>query len=59
MSAKDGSDKKRRMMSLKMKHVIVEKHEEGVRGVGLVRQYEWCTSTICGTLKQKESIKAI
>ena len=58
MSAKDGSDKKKKMMSLEMKHDIIEKHEKGVRG-DLARQYERSTSTICTILKQKESIEAI
>ena len=59
MSAKDGSDKKRRMMSLEMKHEIIEKHEQGVCGVDLARQCVQSTSTICTISKQKESIKAI
>ena len=33
MSAKDGSDKYKRMMSLEMKHEIIDKHEHDVRGV--------------------------
>ena len=59
MSAKDGSCKKKRMMSLEMKHEIIEKHEQGVRGVDLSRQFKQSTSTICSILKQEESIKAI
>ena len=56
MSAKDGSDKKKRMMTLEMKQKIIEEHEQGVRGVDLARQYERSTFTI---LKQKVSIKAM
>lgn len=58
-SAKDSSDKKKRMMSLEIKHEIIEKHEQGVRVVDLARQYERSTSTICTILKQKDSIKAV
>ena len=47
MSAKDGSDKKKRMMSLEMKHKIIEKHKQRVCGVDLERQHVWSTSTIC------------
>ena len=59
MSAKNGSDKKRRMMTLEMKHEIIEKHENVVRSVDLARQYERCTSAIPTFFKQNESIKAI
>ena len=59
MSAKDGGDKKKKMMLLEMKHEIIEKHEQGVRCVDLVRQYKQSTSTICKILKQKESIKTM
>ena len=59
MNANGGIDRRKRMMSLEMKHEIIEKHEQGVRCVDLARQYERNTSTICTILKQKESIKAI
>ena len=59
ISAMDGSDKKKRMMSLEMKHEIIKKHEQGVRGVHLARQYKQSTSTMCTILKQEESIKAM
>ena len=51
-SSTDGSDKKKRMMLLEMKHEITEKHEQGVCGVDLARQYEQNTSTIYTILKQ-------
>ena len=35
------------MMSLEMKHEIIEKHEQCVHGVDLAIQYECSTSTIC------------
>ena len=47
MSAKDGSDKKKRMMSLEIKHEIIEKTEQGLHGVDLARQCKQSTSTIC------------
>ena len=59
MSAKDGSDEKKRTMSLEMKHEIIESHEQGVCGVDLVRQYEQSTSQICTILKKRESINTI
>ena len=37
MSAKNGCDKKKMMMSLEMKHEIIEKHEQCVRVVDLSR----------------------
>ena len=55
---KDSGAKKKRMMSIEIKREIIEKHEQGVRVIDLVRQYERSTSTICTILKQ-ESIKAI
>ena len=58
MSAKDGSDKKKRMMSIEMKHEIIEKHEQNVCGVDLARQYKRSKSTVCTILNQKEPIKA-
>ena len=51
ISAKDGSDKKKRIMSLEMKHKIIEKHEQGVCGVDMARKYKRNTSTICKILK--------
>uniref|UniRef100_UPI00358F0D9F tigger transposable element-derived protein 1-like isoform X2 n=1 Tax=Myxine glutinosa TaxID=7769 RepID=UPI00358F0D9F len=59
LNAKGSAEKKKRMMCLDIKHVIVEKHERGVRVVDLAKQYDRSTSTICTILKQKESIKAI
>ena len=35
----------------------LKNHEQGVRGVDMVRQYVRSMSTICTILKQKESIK--
>ncbi|XP_077476956.1 GPI alpha-1,2-mannosyltransferase 3 isoform X1 [Stigmatopora argus] len=51
--------KKKKMMSIQLKHEIIEKYERGVRVVDLARLYDRNTSTICSILKQKESIKAI
>ena len=58
MSANDGSDKKgmmsldkKWMMSLDKKHEIIEKHEQGVRGVDLSRQYERSTSMRVATTR--------
>ena len=57
--AKDASEKKKRMMSMEMKHEIIEKHECGVRVSDLALQYERSTSNICTILKQKDAIKSV
>nr|XP_053652696.1 uncharacterized protein LOC128702480 isoform X3 [Cherax quadricarinatus] len=59
VSAKNSAEKRKRMMSIHLKHEIIEKHERGVRVVDLARQYMRNTSTICTILKQKELLKAI
>ncbi|XP_061746133.1 tigger transposable element-derived protein 1-like [Nerophis ophidion] len=59
VSAKESSERKKRMMCLELKKEIVEKHDQGVRVVDLAREYERSSSTICTILKQKELIKAI
>ena len=59
MSTKNSTEKKKRMMSIELKHEIIEKHERGVRVVDLAKQYSRSTSTICTILKQKELIKAM
>ncbi|GFT22739.1 tigger transposable element-derived protein 1 [Nephila pilipes] len=53
------SSAKKKMMSIKLKREIIEKHEQGVRVVDLSRQYGRSTSMICTGLKQKESIKNV
>ncbi|GFT43923.1 tigger transposable element-derived protein 1 [Nephila pilipes] len=53
------SSAKKKMMSIELKHEIIEKHEQGVRVVDLSRQYGRSTSMICTVLKQKESIKSV
>ncbi|XP_068225220.1 putative CENPB DNA-binding domain-containing protein 1 [Palaemon carinicauda] len=58
VSANKGTEKKR-MMTIKTKHEIIEKHESGVRVTELARQYENSTSTICTLPKQKDAIKTI
>ena len=58
-SDKGSSEKKKRMMSMEIKHEIIEKHERGVRVSDLARQYDRSTSTICTILKQKDAIKAV
>lgn len=59
MSAKGSSEKKRRMMSMKLKQEIIEKHERGMRVSDLAKEYDRSTSTICTILKQKELLKVI
>ncbi|UYV84127.1 hypothetical protein LAZ67_X001268 [Cordylochernes scorpioides] len=53
------SSAKKKMMSIKLKREIIEKHEQGVRVVDLSRQYGRSTSMICSVLKRKESIKSV
>ncbi|GFT42073.1 tigger transposable element-derived protein 1 [Nephila pilipes] len=50
---------KKKMMSIELKHGIIEKHDQGVRVVDLSRQYGRSTSMICTVLKQKELIKNV
>ncbi|XP_068214426.1 putative CENPB DNA-binding domain-containing protein 1 [Palaemon carinicauda] len=57
-SANKGTEKKKCMMTIEMKHEIIEKHESGVRVSKLACQYERSTSTICTILKQKDAIKS-
>ncbi|XP_068212107.1 tigger transposable element-derived protein 1-like [Palaemon carinicauda] len=57
VGANKGSEKKKSMMTIELKHEIIEKHESGVRGTKLARQYE-STSTICILFKQKDVIKS-
>ncbi|XP_064090869.1 tigger transposable element-derived protein 1-like [Macrobrachium nipponense] len=57
-SANKGSEKKKRMMTIEIKHEIIEKHESGVRVTELARQYGRSTSTICTILKQEDAIKS-
>ncbi|XP_068208380.1 putative CENPB DNA-binding domain-containing protein 1 [Palaemon carinicauda] len=57
-SANKGSEKKKRMKTMEIKHEIIEKHESGVKVTELTRQYERSMSTICTILKQKDAIKS-
>ncbi|XP_068245142.1 putative CENPB DNA-binding domain-containing protein 1 [Palaemon carinicauda] len=57
-SENKGSEKKKRMMTMAIKHEIIEKHESGVQVIELARQYERSTSTICTILEQKDAIKS-
>ncbi|XP_064097446.1 tigger transposable element-derived protein 1-like [Macrobrachium nipponense] len=57
-SANKGSEKKKCMMTIEIKHEIIKKHESGVRVTELARQYERSTPTICTILKQKDAIKS-
>jgi len=59
VKAKEGGEKKKRMMSMEVKREIIEKHERGVRVSDLAKQYERTTSTICTILKQKDAIKSV
>uniref|UniRef100_A0A5F8G8Y5 HTH CENPB-type domain-containing protein n=1 Tax=Monodelphis domestica TaxID=13616 RepID=A0A5F8G8Y5_MONDO len=59
MSAKGSAEKKRRMMSMKLKQEIIKKYERGVRVSDLAKEYDRSTSTICTILKQKELLKVI
>ncbi|XP_064098391.1 jerky protein homolog-like isoform X1 [Macrobrachium nipponense] len=59
VSAEIIAEKKKRMMSLDLKHKIITEHERGVRVVDLARQYNRRTSTICTILKKKASIMSI
>ena len=58
-SVKDAGERKKRTMSMEMKHEIIEKHERGVRVSDLARHYDRSTSTICTILKQKDAIKSM
>ena len=40
MNAKNGSDKKKRMMSLEVRQKIIRKQEQDARGVDLPWQYD-------------------
>ncbi|GAA6084930.1 zinc finger homeobox protein 4-like isoform X1 [Tachysurus ichikawai] len=57
VSGKNGSEKKKRMMTMEIKHEIVDKYERGARVSDLARVYDRPTSTICTILKQKDVIK--
>ncbi|XP_068238463.1 putative CENPB DNA-binding domain-containing protein 1 [Palaemon carinicauda] len=57
-SASKGSEKKKDMMTVEIKHEIIEKHESGVRVTELARQYERSTSTIYTIIKQEDAIKS-
>ncbi|XP_068250831.1 putative CENPB DNA-binding domain-containing protein 1 [Palaemon carinicauda] len=57
-SANKGIEKKKRMMTMEMKHEIIAKHESGVRVTEPARHYKSSTSTICTILKQKDAIKS-
>ncbi|XP_039618118.1 tigger transposable element-derived protein 1-like [Polypterus senegalus] len=57
-SGKDSS-KKKRMLSVKLRQEIIEKHERGVCVMELAKIYDCSTSTICTILKQKETIKSV
>ncbi|GBN65559.1 hypothetical protein AVEN_155986-1 [Araneus ventricosus] len=48
----------KKMISIELKHEVIEKNEQGVRVADLARQCGRSTSTICTVLKQ-ESIKGI
>ncbi|XP_067947243.1 tigger transposable element-derived protein 1-like [Watersipora subatra] len=51
--------KKKRMMTIEIKHEIKEKYEKGVPVSELAQQYDRNTSTICTIIKQKDNIKDI
>ena len=53
------SEKKKRTISIEMKHEIIDKHEHGVRVSDLAKQYDRPASTISTMLKQKDAIKAV
>ncbi|XP_068200726.1 tigger transposable element-derived protein 1-like [Palaemon carinicauda] len=58
VSANKGNEKKKRKMTIEMKHEIIEKQKSGVRVTELAGQYERCTSTIYTILKQKDAINS-
>ncbi|XP_068205404.1 tigger transposable element-derived protein 1-like [Palaemon carinicauda] len=58
VSANKGSEKKKRMMTMKMKQEIIAKHETGIKVTELASQYERSSSIICTILKQKDAIKS-
>lgn len=55
---KDIAEKKKRMMGFKLTKQIIEKHNESVCVVNMVKQYKHSTCMICTILKQKELIEA-
>ncbi|XP_068242388.1 major centromere autoantigen B-like [Palaemon carinicauda] len=58
-NANEGNEKKKHMMTIEMKHEIIEKHNSGIRVTELGHQYERSTSTICTNFKKKDAIKSI
>ncbi len=52
MSAKDSGEKKQRLILIEVRQEITEKHEHGMQGLELARQYDRSTSTVCTVMLQ-------
>lgn len=51
VSEKDSAEKKKQTMCTELKKKMIEKHDQGVRVVDLMEQYERSTSVLCTLLK--------
>ena len=56
---KSGGVRKKRMITMDIKHDIINKYERGARVVDLAAEYKRSPSTISTILRQKEAIKKV